>query len=467
MDPVHAEAGHRVGGATSCASRAKGPCHLNRGLQCPRHRRSRSPKRRAVAVVVVVTLRCRGHAGLRRTRVADDVYDGQGVPATLPAPRGGDGLSSPGRCPARSVRYRSRCRCSPTGRRKTARTRKIRPLLRTNASTSAAPNPHERAARPDGMKGQYVRSQRLAIIEYARQHDFRIDDYRRGDRLRTGFREAPPARRAAERPPARRPPDRERTLPARPLAGSDRRHPRRSRQRAGVAFVALKENIRVEVMTTLFALFAEVERDPISERTREGLAKARPRAASSGARRARRASHDSTARGTRAGTSSSSACRRPPAPRSPASPVPPSAHHEPLDPVPAAGRVDLQVQAVPVAVASGVGDVAHEQGRECVVGVSPVRLVFSPFVLAWYGHPLYPSLFSERGGSHGTVSDAEERLLRARRPSFRGTFSACPGRTRTSMDIGGWWTRTEGLEPWCASPVISRSAIRSRPHRTR
>ena len=53
--------------------------------------------------------------------------------------------------------------------------------------------------------------------------------------------------------------------------------------RAGVAFVAMKENIRIEgkrdiqtkVMTTLFALFAEVERDLISERTREGLAKAR------------------------------------------------------------------------------------------------------------------------------------------------------------------------------------------------
>ena len=53
-------------------------------------------------------------------------------------------------------------------------------------------------------------------------------------------------------------------------------------QQAGVAFVALKENIRVEgkhdiqtkVMTTLFALFAEVERDLISERTREGLARA-------------------------------------------------------------------------------------------------------------------------------------------------------------------------------------------------
>ena len=65
--------------------------------------------------------------------------------------------------------------------------------------------------------------------------------------------------------------------------------------------MALKENIRVEgkrdiqtkVMTTLFALFAEVERDLISERTREGLARqaTRPRAGSSVARRARWASH--------------------------------------------------------------------------------------------------------------------------------------------------------------------------------
>ena len=47
--------------------------------------------------------------------------------------------------------------------------------------------------------------------------------------------------------------------------------------------MAMKENIRVDgkrdiqtkVMTTLFALFAAVERDLISERTREGLAKAR------------------------------------------------------------------------------------------------------------------------------------------------------------------------------------------------
>jgi len=53
--------------------------------------------------------------------------------------------------------------------------------------------------------------------------------------------------------------------------------------KAGIAFVALKQNIPVEgkrdnqtkVMTTLFALFAEVERDVISKRTREGLARAR------------------------------------------------------------------------------------------------------------------------------------------------------------------------------------------------
>ena len=52
--------------------------------------------------------------------------------------------------------------------------------------------------------------------------------------------------------------------------------------REGVAFIAIEEHIRIEGkqdiqtkgMTTLFPLFAEVERDLISERTREGLAKA-------------------------------------------------------------------------------------------------------------------------------------------------------------------------------------------------
>ena len=52
----------------------------------------------------------------------------------------------------------------------------------------------------------------------------------RGDRLRTGSRKAPVARRADERPPARRPRGRQRTLPARSVAGSDRCHPRHPRQ---------------------------------------------------------------------------------------------------------------------------------------------------------------------------------------------------------------------------------------------
>ena len=70
--------------------------------------------------------------------------------------------------------------------------------------------------------------------------------------------------------------------------------------KAGVAFIALKENIRVEgerdiqtkVMTTLFALFADVEHDLISERTRE----ASPRAKSS--RASETWSHDDVASGS-------------------------------------------------------------------------------------------------------------------------------------------------------------------------
>ena len=64
--------------------------------------------------------------------------------------------------------------------------------------------------------------------------------------------------------------------------------------KAGVAFVALKENIRVEgksniqtkVLTTLFALFAEVERDLILRAHPRGpLPGPGPRAGSSAARK--------------------------------------------------------------------------------------------------------------------------------------------------------------------------------------
>ena len=129
---------------------------------------------------------------------------------------------------------------------------------------------------------QDVSSQRLAILEYARTHDIRIDD----------FIEATASGQASEK---RRRLDELTSVLQRGdrLVVSELSRLGRSLgqivtildalAKAGVAFLALKENIRVEgkrdiqtkVMTTLFALFAEVERDLISERTREGLARAR------------------------------------------------------------------------------------------------------------------------------------------------------------------------------------------------
>ena len=178
---------------------------------------------------------------------------------------------------------------------------------------------------------QDVGSQRLAILEYARKHDFRIDD----------FIEATASGQASEK---RRRLDELMHVLQRGdrLVVSELSRLGRSLGQivaildalatAGVAFVAMKENIRIEgkrdiqtkVMTTLFALFAEVERDLISERTREGLAQARASAESSGARRARWASHGSVARRTTSGASSSWAFPRPPSPSSRACPVRPS-----------------------------------------------------------------------------------------------------------------------------------------------
>ena len=122
---------------------------------------------------------------------------------------------------------------------------------------------------------QDVGSQRLAILEYARKHDFRIDD----------FIEATASGQASEK---RRRVDELMNVLQRGdrLVVSELSRIGRSLgqivaildalAKAGVAFVAMKENIRIEgqrdiqtkVMTTLSALFAEVER------TREGLARA-------------------------------------------------------------------------------------------------------------------------------------------------------------------------------------------------
>ena len=125
-------------------------------------------------------------------------------------------------------------------------------------------------------------SQRLAILEYARKHDFHIDD----------FIEATASGRASE---TRRRLDELMTVlqPGDQLVVTELSRLGRSLgqivaildalAKEPVSFIAIKENIRVEgkqdiqtkVMTTLFALFAELERDLISERTREGLARAR------------------------------------------------------------------------------------------------------------------------------------------------------------------------------------------------
>ena len=174
---------------------------------------------------------------------------------------------------------------------------------------------------------QDVRSQRLAILEYARNQDFPIDD----------FIEATASGQASEK---RRRLDELLSVLQRGdrLVVSELSRLGRSLgqivaildalAKAGVAFVAIKENIRVEgkhdiqtkVMTTLFALFAEVERDLISERTRGASPRPGPRARSWGVQKGRSACHASTARRTTSATSSTSASRKARSPRLPASP---------------------------------------------------------------------------------------------------------------------------------------------------
>ena len=125
-------------------------------------------------------------------------------------------------------------------------------------------------------------SQRLAILEYARREGLRIDDFIEAT---ASTRTNAKRRRLDQLMAALEPGDR--------LVVSELSRLGRSLGEvvaildaiasAGVVFVAIKENIRFErrrdiqtkVLTTMFALFADIERDLISERTREGLAKAR------------------------------------------------------------------------------------------------------------------------------------------------------------------------------------------------
>ena len=103
--------------------------------------------------------------------------------------------------------------------------------------------------------------------------------------------------------------------------------------RRKIRFIAIKEaiefdgkqDLRTKVMIALFGLFAEVERDLISERTKEGLAAAKAK----GKRLGRPKGALGTSQARRQGVKTSGRCwarmsPRPPSPRYSTSPAPPS-----------------------------------------------------------------------------------------------------------------------------------------------
>ena len=125
---------------------------------------------------------------------------------------------------------------------------------------------------------QDVQGQRLAILEYARKNRLQIDEFVEAT---ASARTSPKRRRLDDLMNVLESGDR--------LVVSELSRLGRSLGQIVAMLdtlargIAIKEQIRIEgkqdiqtkVMTTLFALFAEVERDLISDRTREGLAKAR------------------------------------------------------------------------------------------------------------------------------------------------------------------------------------------------
>jgi len=129
---------------------------------------------------------------------------------------------------------------------------------------------------------QDVTHQKLAVLDYARQKRFAVDRF---VEVQVSSRKAPDRRGVEELLGSLEAGDR--------LVVSEMSRLGRSLGqvigivdelvRRKVRFVAIKEDIRFEgkqdlqtkVMIALFGLFAEVERDLISERTKEGLASAR------------------------------------------------------------------------------------------------------------------------------------------------------------------------------------------------
>jgi DNA invertase Pin-like site-specific DNA recombinase len=129
---------------------------------------------------------------------------------------------------------------------------------------------------------QDLANQKMAVIDYARQQHFRVDQF---VEAQVSSRKTPAQRGLEDLLGTLAAGDRlvvsELSRLGRSLGQVIRTVDELVKQK--VRFVAIKEGIRFEgkqdmptkVMITLFGLFAEVERDLISQRTKEGLATAR------------------------------------------------------------------------------------------------------------------------------------------------------------------------------------------------
>ncbi|MBF0288429.1 MAG: recombinase family protein [SAR324 cluster bacterium] len=129
---------------------------------------------------------------------------------------------------------------------------------------------------------QDIKNQRLELHEYARRNDFKIDDF---IEIEISSRQSTQARRIDELLADLQEGD---TLLVSELSRLGRSVGQiiqivDALVKQKIRFVAVKENIRLngkqdiqsKTMITLFGLFAEIERDLISERTKQGLAVAK------------------------------------------------------------------------------------------------------------------------------------------------------------------------------------------------
>ena len=93
-----------------------------------------------------------------------------------------------------------------------------------------------------------------------------------------------------------------------------------------------------------------------------------------------------------------------------------AADDEPLHPAPGAGRVDLQVEAVAVAVAAGLGHVSAEGGRQRLVGMTALALGGSGLP-GQHSHDSFRLFFRYRSMLNpipNSISDTGESLWTAR-----------------------------------------------------